>query len=152
MRNERPESVFRVVVGIATAVDTFIILQVKKTKLSTRPESLGMISRELMEYEPLVTKILVDNPSIRELMEELKKIHEQLWDIEARKRILEDGEDESRMTARLLEIQNKPLLVEYLALSRQIAAYNDRRASLKKRINEITGSEIREVKSHNTVK
>jgi chromosome segregation ATPase len=67
------------------------------------------------------------------LKEELRQINEALWDIEDRIRDCERAQDFG------------PQFVE---LARAVYKTNDRRAAVKRRINELSGSAIREIKAH----
>ena len=67
------------------------------------------------------------------LTTKLKKINLRLWDIEEGKRLAE---------------KNKKFDDNFIKLSRDVYKTNDERAKLKLKINEILGSNIKEVKSH----
>ena len=57
----------------------------------------------------------------------------QLWDIEDAKRLSE---------------KNKKFGDEFIELARNVYKFNDRRAKIKSKINQLTGSNIKEVKQY----
>ena len=75
-----------------------------------------------------------ENPSkLHDLVEKLKKVNEQLWEVEDELRILESNEDFGEA---------------FILKARSVYFLNDERAALKKTINAITGSVIAEAKSY----
>ena len=64
---------------------------------------------------------------------ELKKINQNLWDIEDKLRIFE---------------KNKDFGEAFVKLARDVYFNNDKRASIKSEINKTLGSNIREVKKY----
>ncbi|MFA6132094.1 MAG: hypothetical protein WC702_03495 [Patescibacteria group bacterium] len=137
-------------VAVATTIDNYLILQLKQIKFADKPEQLQVITQEVSVYQPIIDEIIVAYPNLTEQMAALRQIHERLWEIEDRKRMIEGGEDEEKMIVRLRSETNG-LLEEYLALSRQVSKFNDQRALIKKQINTITNSAIEEIKSHKTI-
>jgi hypothetical protein len=69
------------------------------------------------------------------LIADLKSVNEALWEIEDEIRDLERGKD---FGARFVE------------LARAVYITNDRRAAIKKEVNELVGSDIVEEKSYNS--
>ena len=74
-----------------------------------------------------------DKSKIKDLLTSLKKINYRLWDIEEGKRRAE---------------KDKKFDEEFIKLSREVYKTNDERAKIKLAINEILGSNIKEIKSH----
>ncbi len=70
---------------------------------------------------------------IRSHYEELKKINSKLWDIEDGKRDCE---------------RNKDFGDKFIQLARSVYVENDQRAKIKNKINQLSGSNISEVKSY----
>ena len=70
---------------------------------------------------------------LKQEIEELKKINLELWGMEEGKRKAE---------------KNKNFDENFIQLSRNVYKGNDKRAKIKLKINEILGSNIKEVKSH----
>ena len=71
--------------------------------------------------------------TIKALKDELRQVNEALSDIEDR---IRDCEREQNFGE------------EFIQLARAVYKTNDRRAELKRRINEISGSALMEIKSH----
>ena len=78
-------------------------------------------------------KIFQIKVKLKILLHNLKKINLKLWDIEENKRLAE---------------KNKKFDENFIKLSRDVYKTNDERAKIKLKINEILGSNIKEVKSH----
>ena len=68
-----------------------------------------------------------------EIFLELKKINLKLWDIEDGKRNAE---------------KNKKFDERFIELARNVYKFNDERAKIKLKINNLLGSNIKEVKSY----
>ena len=82
-----------------------------------------------MTYE----KFISDNESVKKLTTELKNINLKLWDIEEGKRLAE---------------KNNDFGIKFIELARNVYKFNDQRAKIKADINEVLGSNIKEVKSY----
>jgi hypothetical protein len=76
---------------------------------------------------------LPDTPALAASSAELRAINEELWEIEDRIRDCEKSGDFGP---------------RFIALARSVYRANDRRAAVKRRINEASGSEIVEEKSY----
>lgn len=112
-------------------LDKISILEIKSRRL-TDPSQLRFVARELAllreRWERSGLQLALDG-----LLDELRHVNEQLWDIE-------DAIRESEKARRFDE--------GFIALARSVYRTNDRRAALKRLINERAGSPIREVKSY----
>ena len=117
-------------VSTGEVFDKITILRIKQAKLKD-PEKLGNVSRELALLETKVQDIPV-NPVLLEL---LKQINEQLWCIE----------DELRLCENYHEFDDK-----FISLARLVYITNDKRAELKRQINQENGSQLMEEKSYET--
>ncbi len=73
------------------------------------------------------------NTDLDDLFDQLRQVNEQLWDIE-------DAIRESEKSKRFDDA--------FIALARSVYLANDKRAALKRLINERTQSPLREVKSY----
>lgn len=118
-------------VSVGELIDKLSILQVKKTKI-TDPTKLQYINKEFELLYNLSAEYL-NHMLIENLYHELVKTNSQLWDIEDRLRILEK---EAKFGG------------EFVDNARKVYFTNDKRFELKNQINEITSSEIREVKEY----
>ena len=113
-------------------IDKITILNIKKEKISNN-EKLVEIEKELKSLKDTFNKKIIPDNSLLELMEQLKKINLKLWDIEDGKRNAE---------------KNKKFDERFVELARNVYKFNDERAKIKLKINNLLGSNIKEVKSY----
>ena len=113
-------------------IDKITILNIKKEKI-TNNEKLVEIEKELKSLKDTFNKKIIPDNSLLELMEQLKKINLKLWDIEDEKRNAE---------------KNKKFDERFIELARNVYKFNDERAEIKLKINNLLGSNIKEVKSY----
>ena len=113
-------------------LDKITILEIKKEKIKDK-EKLQDINKELKSLSTTSKEKIPDKSKVKEYILNLKKINLRLWDIEEGKRLAE---------------KNKKFDDNFIKLSRDVYKTNDERAKLKLKINEILGSNIKEVKSH----
>tara|TARA_B100001939_G_scaffold339863_1_gene347203 strand:+ start:478 stop:873 length:396 start_codon:yes stop_codon:yes gene_type:complete len=113
-------------------IDKITILNIKKEKI-TNNEKLVEIEKELKSLKDTFNKKIIPDNSLLELMEQLKKINLMLWDIEDGKRNAE---------------KNKKFDERFIELARNVYKFNDERAEIKLKINNLLGSNIKEVKSY----
>ena len=112
--------------------DKITILEIKKTKISNK-EKLKNVEKELLSLNETVKKYIPNQNNISRYIKDLKSINLKLWDIEDGKRAAE---------------KNKNFNEKFIELSRNVYKFNDERAKIKLTINNILGSNIKEVKSH----
>lgn len=112
--------------------DKLTILQIKAVKIQD-PAKLANIVREKNEIEAVAATIANPPESLNDLVNQLRAVNTELWDIEDGKRDCERRQcfDES-----------------FIQLARQVYIKNDRRAAIKKDINTILGSVLSEEKSY----
>ena len=113
-------------------IDKITILNIKKEKI-TNNEKLVEIEKELKSLKDTFNKKIIPDNSLLELMEQLKKINLKLWDIGDGKRNAE---------------KNKKFDERFIELARNVYKFNDERAKIKLKINNLLGSNIKEVKSY----
>ena len=113
-------------------IDKITILEIKKKRIKD-VEKLKDVEKELLTLTDTFKKAIPDRSKIQTLIEELKSINLKLWDIESGKRLAE---------------KNNNFGDEFIELSRNVYKDNDKRAKIKLEINNILGSNIKEVKSH----
>jgi predicted nuclease with TOPRIM domain len=113
-------------------IDKITILEIKKTKINDG-EKLKNIEKELSSLNETFKKVIPELSEIKILIDKLKSINLKLWDIENAKRLAE---------------KNNNFDEKFIELSRSVYKNNDERAKLKLEINNILGSNIKEVKSH----
>ena len=113
-------------------LDKITILEIKKEKI-TDSEKLKDINKELSSLVKTSNEKIPDKKRIEDLVSNLKKINLKLWGIEENKRRAE---------------KEKKFDETFIQLSRDVYKSNDERAKIKLKINDILGSNIKEVKSH----
>ena len=122
----------RVPVSAGELIDKITILEIKSERMSDAIK-LANVKKEL----DLLSKTWDENssaaPDIEAHKTELKEINENLWEIEDEIRLLE-GE--------------KNFGDRFVELARAVYITNDRRAEVKKTINEALGSDLTEEKSY----
>jgi hypothetical protein len=118
-------------VSVGELIDKLSILQVKKTKISN-PEKLEYINKEF-ELLYNLSSVYLNDSEIENLYHELVQVNSKLWDIEDRLRVIET---------------EKRFAGEFIDYARKVYFTNDKRFELKNKINQITSSEIREVKEY----
>lgn len=115
-------------VSAGELVDKITILRVKAARID--PAKRPNVVKELALLEAVAAQAL---PDLAELTAELEAVNAQLWDIEESKR---DCERTGNFGS------------DFIALARSVYVKNDRRAAIKRKINEAAGSELFEEKSY----
>ena len=118
--------------SVGELIDKMTILEIKKEKISDK-NSLDIINKEYSSLEESVKKDVKINNEIKKLWVELKNINLKLWEIE-------DG-------IRLCE-KNKKFDGKFVELARSVYKCNDIRSKLKLQINQLSGSNLQEVKQY----
>tara|TARA_X000001036_G_scaffold418259_1_gene436953 strand:+ start:426 stop:821 length:396 start_codon:yes stop_codon:yes gene_type:complete len=113
-------------------IDKITILEIKKNKISDE-NKLKEIDKELNSLNHTMNKSILEKSKILTFKDQLKEINQKLWEIEDSKRMAEKNNDFGK---------------EFIELARNVYKLNDERARIKLKINEILGSNIKEVKSH----
>ena len=111
-----------------------ITILIIKSKRITDPNKLKNINAELEELLPYLDIFgYSSNESVRSLVQELENINKKLWDVE----------DELRDKERKKYFDDN-----FIELARLVYFTNDKRAEVKKKLNEITNSKLIEEKSY----
>ena len=113
-------------------LDKISILEIKLKKIKDK-ENLKEINKEyaiLKQSQNLNIKLTNE---LKDLFDELKKVNLNLWDIEDKLRICE---------------KNKDFGEKFIELARGVYFNNDSRAKIKSEINELSGSNIKEIKQY----
>jgi|TARA_B110000967_G_scaffold42137_1_gene42099 hypothetical protein len=113
-------------------IDKITILEIKKDKIKDS-EKLKDVEKELLSLSDSFKKTIPITIEIEILLKKLKSINLKLWDIENEKRSAEKNNDFGEA---------------FVKLARSVYKTNDERSKVKLEINNILGSNIREVKSH----
>ncbi len=113
-------------------IDKITILAIKCERMTDR-DKLRNVRAERALLEASLAETSAASAELDGLSGELKEVNERLWEIEDEIRLCEAAEDFG------------PRFVE---LARAVYRNNDRRAELKRRINQSLGSHIQEEKSY----
>ena len=119
-------------ISIGELVDKITILEIKKEKINDS-NKLKDIEKELIALNSTFKSSTFDSSKIKTLIDRLKLINLKLWDIENGKRLAE---------------KNSEFGEKFIELARSVYKVNDERSKIKLEINNILGSNIKEVKSH----
>ena len=119
-------------VSIGELFDKISILDIKKKKIKNK-DDLKLIKYELSKLRKIVKSKGLTSINIKNKYQSLKSINEKLWNIENKKRKCE---------------KLKKFDKSFINLARKVYIYNDKRARLKKDINDLSGSSIVEIKLH----
>ena len=122
-------------ISVGELYDKISILEIKKSKIRDNNKLLE-IEKELNSLNSTLKdhglKKMQDS-YVAKLIQDLTKVNLELWEIENGKRLAE---------------KNQKFDENFIQLSRNVYKRNDKRAKIKLRINQILGSNIKEVKSH----
>jgi hypothetical protein len=113
-------------------IDKITILQIK-TERNRDPEKVRNVRRELSSLEMSRDRAIRWSDELSRMTGELKQVNEALWEIEDDIRSCERARDYGEA---------------FVRLARSVYHQNDRRAALKRKINETLGSRLREEKSY----
>lgn len=119
-------------ISVGELLDKISILEIKQKNLKDN-EKIKIVSKELESLNNTLKNDVQFTDEIRSHYEELKKINSKLWDIEDGKRDCE---------------RNKNFGDKFIQLARSVYVENDQRAKIKNKINQLSGSNISEVKSY----
>lgn len=117
--------------SIGELLDKLTILAIKKERISD-PKKLEHIEREFLILQERSAEFL-ESEDVSEIFEELKKVNSDLW-------IIEDDLRDMEST--------KSFDDAFIQKARSVYFTNDKRFELKNRINELTGSGIKEQKGY----
>lgn len=112
--------------------DKLTILQIKAEKL-TDANKLANVERERMEIEQVIGEMARFPADLPDLVQQLKTINTELWDVEDGKRDCERKQNFDDA---------------FVQLARKVYFGNDKRAAIKRQINDLLGSAIVEEKSY----
>ena len=130
-KNKEQQPIMKIEVSNGELLDKLSILQIKMIFIGD-PLKLDNIQNEVFEIEPLANSLL-DKSEIKGLFFELKSVNLKLWEIEDSLRAKE---------------KRKEFDEEFIRLARAVYFTNDKRAEIKREINEKSGSFLLEEKSY----
>jgi hypothetical protein len=113
-------------------LDKITILEIKKARIR-QPDKLKNVQIELATLDASRSKAIARSETVDKLTTELRAVNESLWDIE----------DEIRQCERAGDFGSR-----FIELARSVYHQNDRRAALKRQINDLLGSKIIEEKQY----
>ena len=119
-------------VSIGEPLDKISILEIKQGKIKD-PEKLKFINHEHSILKDQLEKNVKSDDKLDNLYKSLKKINSKLWLIEDDKRQCE---------------KEKNFGEKFIKLSRDVHFLNDDRAKIKLKINDLSGSKIKEIKEY----
>ena len=119
-------------VSVGEIMDKLTILEIKTEKIKDEAK-LANIRKERDSLLPVINLPAYQSEEVRRLVATLKEINLKLWDIE----------DDIRQKE-----AKKSFDERFIELARAVYFTNDKRAAVKKQINQITGSELVEEKSY----
>ena len=119
-------------ISVGELFDKISILEIKKIKIKDKTK-LQDIKFELNALKQILTKKRLHKKDNKEQYTKLFNINKRLWNIEDKKRSYE---------------KSKKFDKAFIELARKVYLLNDRRAEIKNKINHISGSTIREIKSY----
>ena len=113
-------------------LDKISILEIKLDKIKDK-NSLEEINKEYKILKEVKNSNIKSTDKIDLLTKEIKKVNLNLWEVEDKIRIYETKKDFGQ---------------EFVDLARRVYFNNDKRAKIKSEINEILGSNIKEIKQY----
>src|SRR6056300_1407762 len=119
-------------ISVGELLDKISILEIKQKNLKDN-EKIKIVNKELESLNMTLKKDVTMTEEIQSLYQDLKKINSMLWDIEDGRRDCE---------------RNKDFGDKFIELARSVYIENDNRAKIKNKINQLSGSNISEVKSY----
>ncbi len=119
-------------ISIGELLDKISILEIKKDKIKD-PKKLEFISNEHSILKSQLKNNIKTDDKLNEFFQSLKEVNNKLWIIEDNKRLCE---------------KNKDFGDNFIKLSRDVHFLNDDRAKIKLKINNHTGSTIKEIKEY----
>ncbi len=125
-------SAITVEVAAGELLDKITILEIKEAKF-TDASKLANVRAELETLRAARDANLPSTQDIERAVDGLREVNRQLWEIE----------DEIREHERQKDFGDR-----FVELARAVYKTNDRRAALKREINDLTGSRLKEEKSY----
>jgi len=113
-------------------LDKITILKIKLENITSK-NALENVEQELKKLQSILTQYCPKTMETTQLEGELRQINQQLWDIEDKIR------DKER---------NHAFDDEFIQLARSVYITNDERSRIKRKINDMFGSELVEEKSY----
>ena len=121
-------------ISVGELFDKIAILEIKKSKIKDK-NKLNDVEKELNSLNDALKKNELNDidGKLKLLLQDLKNINNDLWEIEDAKRLAEKNNNFDEL---------------FIQLARNVYKKNDLRAKIKLEINNYLGSNIKEVKSY----
>jgi len=119
-------------ISVGELLDKMSILEIKLEKIKNE-ESRKEIDREYQMLKELQKSKIEMTDEIETLFKDIKKVNSNLWNIEDKLRICEKNKDFSQ---------------DFIELARSVYFNNDKRSKIKSEMNNISGSNIKEIKQY----
>ena len=113
-------------------LDKISILEIKLEKIKDKT-SQKEVDKEYKILKKVQNSSLELTEKMKTLFNEIKKVNLNLWNIEDKLRICE---------------KNKDFGQSFIKLARDVYLINDKRSKIKSKINEVLGSNIKEIKQY----
>jgi len=114
-------------------VDKLSILDIKLLKIDNEDKLVNVKNEHKTLYPYILVLLDLHQSPLQQLYDELVKVNSLLWDIEDDIRDCERDKDFSQ---------------KFIDLARSVYVTNDKRALIKKQINQLTNSNLTEEKSY----
>ncbi len=119
-------------VSVGELLDKISILEIKLQKIKDL-EKLKFVKEEYSTLNDQLSKNVKSDEKINNFFSSLKEINAKLWMIEDEKRQCEKDQN---------------FADKFIKLSRDVHFLNDERAKIKLKINNYTGSKVKEIKEY----
>jgi len=113
-------------------IDKISILEIKLEKIKNKA-SQDEINKEYNILKEVQNSSIEMTEKLKTLLKEIKEVNLNLWNIEDKLRICE---------------KNKDFGQNFIELARSVYLNNDKRSKIKSKINEVSGSNIKEIKQY----
>jgi len=113
-------------------VDKISILEIKREKIKDKANQVE-INKEYRTLKKVQNSKVEITGKLKTLFKEIKEVNLNLWNIEDKLRICE---------------KNKDFGPTFIELARSVYLNNDKRSKIKSKINEVSGSNIKEIKQY----
>ena len=113
-------------------LDKISILEIKLEKVKDKT-NLEEINKEYKILKEVQSSSIEVTDKLKILFQEIKEVNLNLWNVEDKLRICE---------------KNKDFGQNFIKLARDVYLNNDKRSKIKSKINEVLGSNIKEIKQY----
>ena len=119
-------------ISVGELIDKISILEIKLEKIKNKA-SQDEINKEYNILKEVQNLSIEMTEKLKTLLKEIKDVNLNLWNVEDKLRICE---------------KNKDFGQNFIKLARDVYLNNDKRSKIKSKINEVSGSNIKEIKQY----